>query len=173
MSSDVVFWLAVIAMLVGLAGTVLPALPGIALIWITALIYGIVDRFTTLTPAVFAVITILAAIGLAADFFMTQAATRFTGASWQATIAGVIGGIVGMIVGFFARGDRCGCGWHYRSACGRDRRGVRAPQGPAGRGQGGRGVAGRVPGLARHAVRHRAPDGRTIYLAGRNRTSLG
>jgi uncharacterized protein len=110
MSSDVVFWLAVIAMLVGLAGTVLPALPGIALIWITALIYGIFDRFTTLTPLVFGVITVLAAIGLAADFFMTQAATRVSGASWQATIAGVVGGIIGMIVGFFAAGIGIGVG---------------------------------------------------------------
>jgi uncharacterized protein len=110
MPTDLVFWLAVIAMLVGLAGTVLPALPGIALIWISALIYGIVDRFTTLTPAVFAVITVLAAIGLAADFFLTQAATRFTGASWQATIAGVVGGIIGMIIGFFAAGIGAGVG---------------------------------------------------------------
>jgi uncharacterized protein len=110
MDSQTVFWLALIAMLVGLAGTVLPALPGIALIWITAVIYVIVDRFATFPAPAFVAITILAAVGLAADFFLTQAATRVSGASWQATIAGVIGGIAGMIVGFFAAGIGVGIG---------------------------------------------------------------
>jgi uncharacterized protein len=110
MESQTLFWLALIAMLLGLAGTVLPALPGIALIWITALIYVIVDRFATLPVPAFVVMTVLAAIGLAADFFLTQAATRVTGASWQATIAGVVGGIAGMVIGFFAAGIGIGVG---------------------------------------------------------------
>ncbi len=110
MDSQLLFLLALIAMLVGLAGTVLPALPGIALVWIAALVYGLLDRFTTLPVAAFVVITVLAAIGLAADFFLTQAATKVTGASWQATAAGVVGGIVGMIVGFFAGGIGIGPG---------------------------------------------------------------
>lgn len=110
MSSNLAFWFALVAMLVGLAGTVLPALPGIALIWIAALIYAIAEGFTSLTPLVFGVITVLAAIGLAADFFLTQAATRFSGASWQATVAGVIGGIVGMVLGFFIGGIGAGPG---------------------------------------------------------------
>lgn len=110
MGSDLVFWLALIAMLVGLAGTVLPGLPGIALIWLAALIYGIADRFTTLSVPAFIGITALSAVGLAAELLLTQAATRFSGASWQATIAGVIGGIVGMVVGFFVGGIGIGPG---------------------------------------------------------------
>ncbi len=110
MDSQVLFWLALIAMLIGLAGTILPGLPGITLMWITALIYVIVDRFVTLPVPAFVAITILAAIGLVADFFVTQAATRVSGASWQATIAGVIGGIIGMIVGFFFAGIGIGVG---------------------------------------------------------------
>ncbi len=110
MGPDVAFWLALIAMLIGLAGTVLPALPGIALIWLAALIYAIATGFAALPPLAFAAITLLAVIGLAADFFLTQAATRFSGASWQATLAGVIGGIVGMVVGFFVGGIGAGPG---------------------------------------------------------------
>ena len=104
MDAQVAFWVALIAMLVGLAGTILPALPGIALIWITALIYALAERFTTLTPAAFAAITLLALIGLAADFFLTNAATKISGASWRATAAGVVGGIVGFLFGLFAGG---------------------------------------------------------------------
>jgi uncharacterized protein YqgC (DUF456 family) len=85
-------------------------LPGIALVWIAALIFGIATRFSTLPPLAFAAMTILAAVGLTADFFMTQAATRFSGASWHATIAGAVGGVVGMVVGFFFAGIGIGVG---------------------------------------------------------------
>ena len=101
MSAEVTFWIALTAMLIGVAGTILPALPGIALIWIAALIYAIAEGFTTLTPLAFAAITLLAVIGLVADFFITNAATKISGASWQATIAGVIGGIIGFAFGLF------------------------------------------------------------------------
>lgn len=101
MGSDIAFWLALVAMLIGLAGTVLPALPGIALIWIAALIYAIAEGFATVTPVGFAALTVLAAAGLASDLVLTNAATRFSGASWQATLGGVIGGVVGFVLGFF------------------------------------------------------------------------
>jgi uncharacterized protein YqgC (DUF456 family) len=104
MSPEITFWIALIAMLIGLAGAILPALPGIALIWIAALIYAIAEGFTTLTPVAFGAITVLAAIGLVADFFITNAATKISGASWQATIAGVVGGIIGFVVGLFVGG---------------------------------------------------------------------
>jgi uncharacterized protein YqgC (DUF456 family) len=104
MSQEATFWIALIAMLIGLAGTILPALPGIALIWIAALIYAIAEGFSTLTPVAFGAITILAAIGLIADFFITNAATKISGASWQATIAGVVGGILGFLFGMFVGG---------------------------------------------------------------------
>ena len=39
------FWIALAAMLIGLAGTILPAVPGIGLIWAAALVYAIVERF--------------------------------------------------------------------------------------------------------------------------------
>jgi len=104
MSQEVTFWIALVAMLIGLAGTILPALPGIALIWIAALIYAIAEGFATLTPLAFGLLTLLAAVGLVADFFITNAATKISGASWQATAAGVIGGIVGFVIGAFVGG---------------------------------------------------------------------
>ncbi len=104
MRPDLAFWLALIAMVVGLAGTVLPALPGIALIWIAAAIYALAEGFATLTPLAFGVMTILAAIGLVSDFFLTQAATRASGASRKAGLAGVLGGIIGFVLGFFIGG---------------------------------------------------------------------
>ena len=51
------FWIALAAMLIGLAGTILPAVPGIGLIWGAALVYAIIERFATIDPLTFAVLT--------------------------------------------------------------------------------------------------------------------
>lgn len=98
------FWIALLAMLVGLAGTVLPALPGVGLIWAAALIYAVADGFVTLTPVGFGAITILAALGLAADFLLSQAGSRLAGASWQALAAGIALGALGFLFGLFVGG---------------------------------------------------------------------
>ncbi len=102
--SSLPFWIALIAMLVGLAGTVLPALPGVGLIWFAALIYAVADGFTNLTPLGFGAITLLAALGIAADFLLTQAGSRMAGASWQALAAGILLGALGFLFGLFVGG---------------------------------------------------------------------
>lgn len=102
--SELPFWIALAAMLIGLAGTVLPALPGVGLIWIAALIYAIADGFAQLTPVGFGAITLLAVAGLASDFLLTQAGSRVAGASWQALAAGVALGAVGFLFGLFVGG---------------------------------------------------------------------
>lgn len=98
------FWIALAAMLIGLAGTVLPALPGVGLIWISALIYAIADGFTNLTPLGFAVMTICALVGLVSDLLLSQAGSRVAGASWQALGAGVLLGALGFLIGLFVGG---------------------------------------------------------------------
>ncbi len=102
--SSLPFWIALIAMLVGLAGTVLPALPGVGLIWVAALIYAVADGFVRLTPLGFGAITLLAALGIAADFLLTQAGSRIAGASWQALAAGIVLGALGFLFGLFVGG---------------------------------------------------------------------
>jgi uncharacterized protein len=92
------FWIALIVMLVGLAGTILPALPGIGLIWIAALVYAIVERFATIDPLTFAVLTLLAAVGISSDLILSQAGSRLAGASWQAIAAGFALGAVAFVL---------------------------------------------------------------------------
>ena len=98
------FWIALAAMLIGLAGTVLPALPGVGLIWVSALIYAIADGFTSLTPLGFGALTVCALVGLVSDLLLSQAGSRMAGASWQALGAGVLLGAVGFLVGLFVGG---------------------------------------------------------------------
>ncbi len=98
------FWVALLAMLIGLAGTVLPGLPGVGFIWLAALVYGFVEGSASMMPWVLAVLGVLAAIGMVADFVLTQAATKMAGASWQAIAAGSVLGIVGFLLGLFVGG---------------------------------------------------------------------
>ncbi len=98
------FWLALTVMLVGLAGVVLPGLPGVGLIWIAALVYAIAERFATIDPLTFVALTLLAAAGIGADLALTQAGSRLAGASWRALLAGMVLGAVGFVLGWLVGG---------------------------------------------------------------------
>lgn len=98
------FWIALIAMFIGLLGVVLPFLPDVALIWLIALIYAIAEGFATIDPITFALITILAIVGLAAELLMSQAGAKAAGASILSLLAGVALGLIGALVGLFFLG---------------------------------------------------------------------
>ena len=63
MASSIILWLAVVTLfIVGLVGTVIPLLPGIALILGGVLLYAFVTGFTTISTSTVIGITIFAAI---------------------------------------------------------------------------------------------------------------
>jgi uncharacterized protein YqgC (DUF456 family) len=101
---DWTFVLALLVMLIGLAGTVVPILPGLGLIWLAVLIYAIAERFASIDPITFVVLTLLAALGIGADYLLGQAVGRAAGASWQALAAGMVGGAIGFVLGLFVGG---------------------------------------------------------------------
>lgn len=93
------FWVALAAMIVGLLGVVLPVVPGVGFIWLVVLAYAIAEGFATIDPITFAVLTILAAIGYTAQWWMGHVGARAGGASPWSLLAGTIGGIIGALVG--------------------------------------------------------------------------
>lgn len=93
-----------IAMFVGLVGSVLPALPGVALIFISALVYAFFTGFEVVGGWVVALLGIFAALALVADFVGTSYGARRFGASNWGTAGGAIGGIVGALVGLLFLG---------------------------------------------------------------------
>lgn len=99
-----VFWITLAAMVVGLAGVILPVLPGVGLIWVAALVYAIAEGFATIDPLTFAALTILAAIGVTTQIWVSQAGGRLGGASWKALLAGTGLGLLGLLIGLFAGG---------------------------------------------------------------------
>src|SRR5918992_2963297 len=86
-------------MLIGLAGSVLPGLPGVPLIFLSALVYAVLTDFEVVGGLVIALLGVFAAIALVADFVATTYGARRFGASSWGTAGGAIGGIVGALVG--------------------------------------------------------------------------
>jgi uncharacterized protein len=97
--SDPLLWVTLVTMLVGLAGSVLPGLPGVPLIFLSALVYAILTDFEYVGTLVIVLLGLFAAIAVVADFVATTYGARRFGASNWGTAGGAIGGIVGALVG--------------------------------------------------------------------------
>jgi uncharacterized protein len=90
--------LVALAMAVGVVGTVVPLVPGLALVWGAALAYGLLEGFGTTGTAAFALITALAVAGALAGWVVP---TRVAGAAGAAR-SSILLGAVAAVVGFFA-----------------------------------------------------------------------
>ena len=97
--SNPLLWVTLVTMLVGLAGSVLPGLPGVPLIFLSALVYAMLTDFEVVGMPVIVLLGVFAAVALLADFAATTYGARRFGASNWGTAGGAIGGIVGVVVG--------------------------------------------------------------------------
>jgi uncharacterized protein len=96
--------LTLVLMFVGLLGSVLPGLPGVTLIFLSALVYAIITDFRTIGAAILLVLFIFAAIAFVADFVATSYGARRFGASNWGTVGGAVGGIAGALIGLLFLG---------------------------------------------------------------------
>ncbi len=102
-------WLLAIALVcVGLAGTVLPALPGAPLILAGLVVGAYVDGFARVTLPTIFVLVILTAVGFAIDYLAAMLGAKRAGASRLAIVGAALGillgfalGIVGFVFGPF------------------------------------------------------------------------
>ncbi len=93
-----IFWITLIIMAVGLFGLIVPIFPGITVIWLAALGYGVVTGFSTLGWVLFAVITVLLIVGVTIDNVLMGAKARKEGAAWSSLALGWLAGILGTII---------------------------------------------------------------------------
>lgn len=95
-------WIAAgLLVLAGLAGTVLPALPGIPLIFGGVLLAAWSEDFQRISGWTIAVLAVLAAIGVAIDYLAAAASAKRAGASKQGVIGAAIGTIAGIFTGLW------------------------------------------------------------------------
>ena len=97
--NEPILWITLVVMLVGLLGSVLPALPGVPLIFVAALVYAYVTGFEVVGGDVLALLGLFAALAFVADFVATSYGARRFGASNWGTAGGAIGGLLGALVG--------------------------------------------------------------------------
>jgi len=93
-----IFWITLIIMAVGLFGLIVPIFPGITVIWLAALGYGVVTGFSTLGWVLFAVITVMLIVGVTIDNVLMGAKARKEGAAWSSLALGWLAGILGTII---------------------------------------------------------------------------
>jgi uncharacterized protein YqgC (DUF456 family) len=98
----VLLWILAIALiLVGIAGTVLPMLPGAILVFAGILLAAWIDDFTRIPVYVIVILAVLTAIVWAVDFFAAMLGAKKAGASKLALIGAAIGTLAGIFTGLW------------------------------------------------------------------------
>lgn len=112
--------LAAILVIVGVAGVILPALPGLPLVFAGMLLAAWAGGFQEVGWVTLVVLGLLTAVSLAVDFFATMMGAKRVGASRKALLGAVVGTFAGLFfgpLGLFAGpfvGALLGELWHGR-----------------------------------------------------------
>lgn len=109
MEWTILWWLlASLIVLAGLAGTVVPALPGVPLVFAGLFVCAWIGNFETISWFTVGVLALLAVTSLAVDFLAGALGARYLGAStrafWGAAFGAILGiffGIPGIVLGPF------------------------------------------------------------------------
>jgi uncharacterized protein YqgC (DUF456 family) len=108
---SVFLFIVIFGMLLGLASLLLVFVPGVIIIWLSILAYGLVTGFTWPSGIIFAVITLLMIFSTIIDNVIMGATTREQGTSWLAIgvsmavllVAGIfLTPVVGLLISFLA-----------------------------------------------------------------------
>ncbi len=95
--SEAIFAITFVIMVVGLFGLIIPIFPGIVVIWLAALGYGVISGFNLLGWIIFALITIIMVSGSTVDNVLMNARAHKEGASCFTLVLGMVAGILGTI----------------------------------------------------------------------------
>ena len=96
--------LTIVLMVVGLLGSLVPGLPGVTLIFLSALAYALLTDLRTVGAVILVVLFLFAALAFITDFVATSYGARRFGASNWGTVGGAVGGIVGAVAGLLFLG---------------------------------------------------------------------
>jgi len=94
-------WIAAVALIViGVAGTILPAIPGVTLVFLGMLLAAWIEDFARIPVWLVVVFGVLTAIAWAVDYFAAVAGAKRAGASKLAVVGAMIGTVAGIFTGF-------------------------------------------------------------------------
>jgi uncharacterized protein YqgC (DUF456 family) len=92
---------AVILVIAGLAGTVLPAIPGVPLIFFGVLLAAWAEDFQRITGLTIAILAVLTVIGVAVDYLAAAMSAKRAGASRAGILGAAIGTVAGIVTGLW------------------------------------------------------------------------
>lgn len=100
LDSSVLWWgLSAVLIVVGLAGTVLPALPGTALVLAGIVLGAWIDGFTRVSGLTVGVVAVLAVLAWVLDYVAGLLGAQKAGASRQALVGAALGTVAGLFMG--------------------------------------------------------------------------
>ncbi len=99
MSSLILLTIVAILFLIGLAGTIIPGLPGIGLIFAGILIYAITTSFTTVTGTHLLIFALVSGLALAASYAGSMMGAKAGGGGAPSTIGTMVGALIGLAFG--------------------------------------------------------------------------
>lgn len=101
MELDVLWWFLSVALIgLGVAGTVLPALPGTALVLVGIVLAAWIDDFSRVGAFTLTIVGILAVLSWVLDYVAGMLGAKRAGASKQAIIGAAVGTVAGIFFGF-------------------------------------------------------------------------
>jgi len=98
---DWLWLLAAVLVLVGIAGTILPMLPGIPLVFVGIFIAAWLDGFAKVSVLTIIIIGLIALLALIIEFVASFITVKKAGASKYALWGAAIGGLIGFFTGPF------------------------------------------------------------------------
>jgi len=99
MTTTLLWLLVVVLIAAGLAGTVLPALPGTALVLAGIVLGAWIDDFSRVGATTLAVVTVLAVLAWVLDYVAGLLGAQRAGASRAALVGAALGTVVGLFMG--------------------------------------------------------------------------
>jgi len=95
-------WVAAVALIViGVAGTILPAIPGVTLVFLGMLLAAWIDHFARIPVWLVVVFGVLTAVSWVVDYFAAAAGAKRAGASKLAVAGAFIGTLLGIFTGLW------------------------------------------------------------------------
>ena len=97
---EIMLWAAVVVLvLVGVAGIILPALPGVPFVFIGLLLAAYIDNFDLVGWPTLTILGVLTLLATAADFLATSFGAKRVGASRKAIWGAAVGTFIGIFFG--------------------------------------------------------------------------
>ena len=98
---EIALWIvAVLLMAVGVAGVVLPALPGVVFVFLGILLAAWIDDFARIGGLTLGVLAALAVIAFVIDYLASTVAAKRAGATRLGLLGAAIGTVLGIFTGF-------------------------------------------------------------------------